>query len=390
MATKKNISSKNKQFEPSSTDLENLINRVESPISIWLNTKDYRLKSLTTKKAAIRIGINVDDFRFYLKYVVKGSLSALLGARRVEEAKQLMFTKGGVLNDNEFMRIGFADLADYYYTFNKVEGVLPSTWINRERSNNNSSYHIISNEIKQKMEKVRKALIFWERNMGYREPGLTDHNVAKALGVDDDDLFYYCCIELHDTIHNWIEKQRIYDAKLLLQSDPQMSIDDIRSLLGYRYASSLKKSYEKITGAIPEAWKENSQPKLTKTADTSANITRLPFDIEPIIQWKRKKGFCQPNLTQKDVAKDVGFSDKRFADYLKQVEKRIFTDWISLLRIDEAKRLLSTDSSLTLSEIARKVGLSGNGKFRSLFWKYTGQSPESWLESLVQENNNDR
>lgn len=390
MASKKNISSKNKQFEPSSTDLENLINRVESPISIWLNTKDYRLKSLTTKKAAIRIGINVDDFRLYLKYVVKGSLSALLGTRRVEEAKKLMFTKGSVLNDNEYMRIGFSDLADYYYTFNKVEGILPSTWINRELSNHNSSYQNISNEIKEKMEIVRKALIVWERNMGYREPGLTDHKVAKALGVDDDDLFYYCCIVLHDTIQNWIEKQRIYDAKLLLQSNPQLSIDDIRSLLGYRYASSLKNSYEKITGSIPEAWKKDSQPKLAKTANTSTNITRLPFDIEPIIQWKRKKGFCQPNLTQKDVAKVIGFSDKRFADYLKQVEKRIFTDWISLLRIDEAKRLLSTDSSLTLSEVARKVGVSGNGKFRSLFWKYTGQSPESWLESLGQENNNDR
>ncbi len=390
MVTKKNISSKNKQFEPSPNAIDNLISRLESPISIWLNTKDYRQKNLTTKKAAIRIGIKEEDFRLYLKYVVKGSLKDLLGAMRVEEAKQIMFTKGSVLNDNEYVELGFSDLADYYKTFDKVEGILPSTWLERELANNNSSYKRISNEIKERMEKVGKALLVWERNMGYREPRLTSHKVSKSLGVDEDDLFYYCCIELHDSIQNWIEEQRVYDAKLLLQSDPQLSIDDIRSMLGYSSVSALRDSYEKITGAIPEAWEEDSRPKLTKTTNISSNMSRAPFDVEPIIQWKRTKGFCHPNLTLKNVAKEIGFSEKRFADYLKQVENRIFAVWISLLRIDEAKRLLSTDSSLTLSEVARKVGLSGDGKLRLLFWKYTGQSPESWLNSLGKRNNNDR
>ena len=373
--------------ETAQREIERLLARVEMPINEWIKTKGYRLRSLTISKTAKHIGISEADLRLYLNIVVKGSLNSFLGPLRVEDAKTLMIAKGGELDENEYNKVGFSSVIEYFNMFKKVEGMYPSTWALEESAKKSSFKKQHSVIIQEGVERVKKAIGNWERNMEYRKPNLTAHTVAKELRVSDDDLYYYCCLELHDTIENWIEQQRIYDARIILRSEPQKRISSISSMLGYITEFSFRNSFEKLTGVTPESWRgENKQsPIIDKGESDPQQKQAFPFDIEPILQWKRKKGYCQSNLSLKDVARAVGFSEARFSQYLKKVESNSFQNWISTLRMEEAKRLLSSNSPLTVSQIASKVGIPNIGTFRAFFIHHTGMTPDGWRKNASSE-----
>lgn len=377
MSTRK--SAAKTQFRSESTaDINQLLDRVEKPIADWLKTNDYRKRTLTIKKTAELIGISREDFRLYLKYIVQGNLQRFLAPRRVEYAKFLMFVEGGVLSREGCIKAGFSDIPDYYNAFEQVEGILPTEWTMAKNPGRIAFEKQLSEEIKCSMNNVKKALDAWERNMGHRRSRLTTNKVAKAIGVSVDDLYCYCCLELHDTILHWIELQRIYDAKMILSAEPKKRINAVSSMLGYDTPLAFRNSFERVTGTSLDSWRETLFPN--KRPKTEKNTAEQVFDVEPITQWKRKKGYCRPGLTQKDVARIVGFSEARFAQYLQLIEKKPFSIWLSNLRIEEAKRLLSRNLSLTILQVAAEVGLPNKTLFYSTFLQHTGMTPDTWRE----------
>lgn len=365
----------------SSEEIELLLSRVEAPISDWLKTKEYRFRTLTVKKAAKHIGISEEDLRLYLKYVVKGSLNTFLEPMRVEEAKILMFVKGGPLGLDEFIKAGFSNVSDYYNAFKRVEGVYPSTWALEQSAKKASFENQRSEDIKEKVKRVSDAIGPWERSLGYRKVNLTTHQIAKALGVSDDDLYYYCCLELHDSIENWVDQQRIYDAKILLISEPDKSISKISFMLGYVTTTAFQKSFEKYVGVTPELWREKilgiSATKKNEEQKTNPRLV-FSFDIEPITKWKRNKGYCQPNLTPAFVAKQTGFSEVRLKQYVWQVERCSFQDWLTKLRMEEAKSLLVRYPQKEVQEIMKNVGYTSQATFLAHFKQLTGTTPAKW------------
>ena len=154
MATTSQLSTYVKSTTASNPDIDQLLSRVEKPIAEWKKTKDYRHRNLTIKKTAEQIGITVEDFRQYLKHVVRGNLKTFFSPMRVEDAKILMFVKGGPLSYDEFTKAGFSDTADFYYTFKSVEGVLPNTWALEDSVAKTAFEKDLSDDIKERVKRV--------------------------------------------------------------------------------------------------------------------------------------------------------------------------------------------------------------------------------------------
>jgi len=83
------------------------------------------------------------------------------------------------------------------------------------------------------------------------------------------------------------------------------------------------------------------------------------------------------NITLKMVSDYVGLSESHFSYSFTKNAGMTFTDFLTLVRIDAAKKLMST-SNKKIYEIASDVGYASVEHFSRIFKKVTGQSPNSY------------
>lgn len=191
---------------------------------------------------------------------------------------------------------------------------------------------------------------------------------------------------------------RVDEAKALMLEHPETGYSEIANLVGYSSQHELTVAFSLSTGCTPAYWKRKHSPRdpgpakseARKSSETGGSPKRpekaIPFDVAPITQWKRQKGFCRKNLSQADVARELGFSELRFSQYLKQVPQVPFKSWISDLRMEEAKRVLVTRPSLTIRQVAESVGIVQIKHFRECFRRAAGMSPIRWrLENALDD-----
>ena len=82
-------------------------------------------------------------------------------------------------------------------------------------------------------------------------------------------------------------------------------------------------------------------------------------------------------ITERDVAAFCGLSYNHFSASFKKAVGRSFSDYLSLIRINEAEKLLaSTEKSIT--DIALSCGFSSTSYFISRFRSQKGISPGQW------------
>lgn len=83
------------------------------------------------------------------------------------------------------------------------------------------------------------------------------------------------------------------------------------------------------------------------------------------------------NLTLGDVCKHFAISKTYFCHLFKLITGKTFTEYLTELRVQEAKNLLE-DHSQSITEISEKLGFSNTSYFSKIFKKYTGRLPKEY------------
>ena len=91
--------------------------------------------------------------------------------------------------------------------------------------------------------------------------------------------------------------------------------------------------------------------------------------------------FRNPSLKIQDIANEVHFSSAYLSYLFKKEMKRNLWDYVTELRIEEAKRLLET-TDMKRYEIAYAVGYESPEHFSRMFKRYTGVSPAEYRKSV--------
>ena len=78
-----------------------------------------------------------------------------------------------------------------------------------------------------------------------------------------------------------------------------------------------------------------------------------------------------------DVAKQVYLSTCYFSRLFKQVKGWSFTEYLTHVRMEEARKLLTT-TSYSVAEIAMRVGFRDARYFSQVFKKHAGKTPGSY------------
>ena len=87
------------------------------------------------------------------------------------------------------------------------------------------------------------------------------------------------------------------------------------------------------------------------------------------------------DISLADVAEAVNLNPTYFSNYFKRYTGQSYSAYLNKVRIEESKRLLLTDCSL--SEIAQRVGFSDQSYFTNVFKRAEGISPNRWRKNQV-------
>lgn len=117
------------------------------------------------------------------------------------------------------------------------------------------------------------------------------------------------------------------------------------------------------------------QKLLTEASDTSLQNRITGNDVSKLLVEYVIANAYDPDINLQEMSERFGLS----ADYISSMIKRetgfAFKEYLTMLRIAEGKRLLTEDRSLTVNDVAMKVGYRKASNFSKKFKELTGMQP---------------
>ena len=105
-------------------------------------------------------------------------------------------------------------------------------------------------------------------------------------------------------------------------------------------------------------------------------------EVEQAVEaWKARGGYCQTGLLQPLAAQDIGITRYRLTSWLHQRGLK-YTEWIALLRIEEAKRIIAAHPDWSNDAVAQHCGFTDRTVLQRTFKKIEGITPQKYLENL--------
>jgi AraC-like DNA-binding protein len=124
----------------------------------------------------------------------------------------------------------------------------------------------------------------------------------------------------------------------------------------------------------------NNQKKYSRSSLTDSLRQESIEKINDLIS--KEKLFLNPSFSLTDLAKRTGLSTHHLSQILNESFNQSFFEWISVYRIEEAKRFLhdAEKSKYKIEEIAERVGYNSKSAFNTAFKKLTGLTPSQFRD----------
>ena len=148
----------------------------------------------------------------------------------------------------------------------------------------------------------------------------------------------------------------------------------------HNLAKMLQSLEDRKNGVVAEP-----KPKSIEESVIESARTIMRGGIEDIItEWSQRedKPFVQESITLLDVAEETKLSPRLLSEFLNKYYKVNFCTWINTLRVEEVKRLLIEQPSLSIADISVMVGFSDPASLSKIFKKISNESPSAYKKRL--------
>ncbi len=125
---------------------------------------------------------------------------------------------------------------------------------------------------------------------------------------------------------------------------------------------------------------EPPEPYQDRKIDPSEARAELQ-SLHKLMQVERL--YTNAGLTLNKVARRLNMPAARLSQLLNDNHKTPFKQYLTLLRIDAAKSLMSKPDPMSMEQIAEAVGFLSMSTFYSSFKKLEGTTPAAWRQTLV-------
>ncbi len=96
-----------------------------------------------------------------------------------------------------------------------------------------------------------------------------------------------------------------------------------------------------------------------------------------------QQNYQNPDYRLSQLSAETGFSEGHLSKVIKKHSEKSFSDLLSELRVEQAKKLFKYESaSVKIYEVAYKVGFKNQHYFSVVFKKTTGVSPKKFIDDL--------
>jgi AraC-like DNA-binding protein len=130
---------------------------------------------------------------------------------------------------------------------------------------------------------------------------------------------------------------------------------------------------------------EEENSKIKKYEKSSLTEERAGDKLNQLLElMENEKVFMRSDLTLQKLANMLSISPHHLSQILNDRINQNFFDFINSYRIEEAKRLLSSQEGelLTILAIAEEVGFNSKSAFNNAFKKNTGLTPTQFKDSI--------
>lgn len=131
-----------------------------------------------------------------------------------------------------------------------------------------------------------------------------------------------------------------------------------------------------------------SQIEKNDETDTQQPKSDLNSIDNIVTAWTQRadKPYLKESITIMQVAEQMGLNTRLLSNYLNSVKGRNFNAWINYLKVEETKLLLLADRSVSLSDIAYKMGFTDLASMSKIFKSIEGMPPSVYRQTRVCQN----
>ena len=147
-----------------------------------------------------------------------------------------------------------------------------------------------------------------------------------------------------------------------------------------RFDYAIEAMHIKAFDYLLKPWKEE---RLCELINTAIENVRSMQKTDSIVHSQKDiiKDYIDRNykkdISAKDVAGILGYSDVYFSKVFKQLFNDNFINYLTKIRIDRAKVLLR-DVSFNIKEVGKSVGYADSNYFTKVFKRSVGMSPSEY------------
>ncbi len=123
---------------------------------------------------------------------------------------------------------------------------------------------------------------------------------------------------------------------------------------------------------------ESNRATLLSSYKKIAQVSTREKEAEAVSSYIMEK-YDDPGITLESVSTETGIPQKRIAEIVRKEYAMTLKECVNWLRIQEAKRLL-TETDLSITDIAFKLGFNSNSYFGSIFRNREKLSPKEYRE----------
>ena len=124
--------------------------------------------------------------------------------------------------------------------------------------------------------------------------------------------------------------------------------------------------------------KKVSEVPLSAPAVNETEYRKLEKALD---KWVDEKRYREYDKSREQIARELNTSKEILHHYFITRKGIDFKTWRTMLRIEEAKRLLLEDKDASINIIAEVAGFSDRSNFHRQFVKIVGCSPKQWRDS---------
>lgn len=141
--------------------------------------------------------------------------------------------------------------------------------------------------------------------------------------------------------------------------------------------------YAKLKQAEPKDKEElNTQEAMAQKIYANTSEQSKLLLQKKIRIWASTKSYQNNQFTIDELAIHLGTNKYYLSRLINENKHMNFSNWISSLRIADAKEILQANPNMRLEEVAFRVGFSSPSYFSKVFSNLEGMSPSVWVRNL--------